>query len=425
MARRAARWVWDHKRLVVGTSLAAAGAYTGYVLWQKKLELDALCEELMGTQAAPVARNEESRAREHFDVTQQEARAVLGREMPRMHAQLKRLLDTEALTLELRSGKKFDQVQWNGLKLMMWTRLLSSVYALALLELKLRIHINIVARHYLHETSAAAAGGSGGGGGGSGELSKVTKLRFLSSESLCADGFEPLVRAVRVAVETELAGISLDQKLTTEQLAGEGGEPNHRTAAPPHLAPRTSRPACARATHPRRPSDSADVLSSIRTHLESETAAASPDAAASASTVRRRPVPIAPPRADSPASLRAYGSARSPPDVPSRAAPSLPPSFPARGAPPLPHQVRAFLLEGLEDLEAHETHGGGGEAEQSQLGVLHAEVREVLPSAACTRDDTPQYRATPPYRTTPPDQVREILQSAPYHVMLADAPQPG
>ena len=307
MARRAARWVWDHKRLVVGTSLAAAGAYTGYVLWQKKLELDALCEELMGTQAAPVARNEESRAREHFDVTQQEARAVLGREMPRMHAQLKRLLDTEALTLELRSGKKFDQVQWNGLKLMMWTRLLSSVYALALLELKLRIHINIVARHYLHETSAAAAGGSGGGGGGSGELSKVTKLRFLSSESLCADGFEPLVRAVRVAVETELAGISLDQKLTTEQLAGEGGEPNHRTAAPPHLAPRTSRPACARATHPRRPSDSADVLSSIRTHLESETAAASPDAAASASTVRRRPVPIAPPRADSAAPCRQRG----------------------------------------------------------------------------------------------------------------------
>ena len=155
MARRAARWVWDHKRLVIGTSLAAAGAYTGYVLWQKKLELDALCEELMGTQAA--SRNEESRAREHFDVTQQEARAVLGREMPRVHAQLKRLLDTEALTLELRSGKKFDQARWNGLKLMMWTRLLSSVYALALLELKLRIHINIVARHYLHETSAAAA----------------------------------------------------------------------------------------------------------------------------------------------------------------------------------------------------------------------------------------------------------------------------
>ena len=129
------------------------------------------------------------RAREHFEVTQQEVRAVLGREMPRVHAQLKRMLDTEALTVELRSGQKFDQVcgaamhrlahrphplprphqaQWNGLKLMMWTRLLSSVYALALLELKLRIHINIVARHYLHETSAAAAGGSGGSGGGGG-----------------------------------------------------------------------------------------------------------------------------------------------------------------------------------------------------------------------------------------------------------------
>ena len=30
--------------------------------------------------------------------------------------QLKRLLDTEALTQELRSGKKFDQAQWNELK---------------------------------------------------------------------------------------------------------------------------------------------------------------------------------------------------------------------------------------------------------------------------------------------------------------------
>ena len=51
------------------------------------------------------------RAREHFEVTQQEARAVLGREMPRVHAQLKRLLDTEALTVQLRSGQKFDQVR--------------------------------------------------------------------------------------------------------------------------------------------------------------------------------------------------------------------------------------------------------------------------------------------------------------------------
>ena len=52
--------------------------------------------------------------------------------------------------------------------------------------------------------------------------------------------------------------------------------------------------------------------------------------------------------------------------------------------------MRAFLLEGLEDLEAHEAeHEAAAEPELSQLGGLHAEVRE-------------------------------ILQSAPYHVMLAD-----
>ena len=287
----------------------------------------------------------------------------------------------------------------------MWTRLLSSVYALALLELKLRIHINIVARHYLHETSAAAAagaagggGGSGGGGGGSGELSKVTKLRFLSSEPLCTDGFEPLVRAVRAAVETELAGVSLDQKLTTEQLAGAAGEPTtapprRRTAAPPHrrtTAPphrrTTSHPAPRlRARHPPAP-----LLGRRRCAVEHTRP---PRERACRGQPRRCHLCFdgaPPPCADSASSLRAHGFARLPPDVSSRAPPSLPPSFPPRGALPLPHQVRAFLLEGLEDLEAHEAeHEAAAEPELSQLGGLHAEVRE-------------------------------ILQSAPYHVMLAD-----
>merc|ERR1719231_1168456 len=105
-------------------------------------------------QVSTTSSSEESRAREPFDLTQQELNAVLAREMPKVQAQLKRLLDTEALTQELRKdGQKFDQAQWSELKLMVWTRLLSSVYALALLQLKLRIHINIVARHTLHEIS--------------------------------------------------------------------------------------------------------------------------------------------------------------------------------------------------------------------------------------------------------------------------------
>ena len=64
----------------------------------------------------------------------------MSRELAKVRQQLKRLLDTEALTQELRSGKKFDQAQWNELKVMVWTRLLSSVYALALLQLKLRTY---------------------------------------------------------------------------------------------------------------------------------------------------------------------------------------------------------------------------------------------------------------------------------------------
>jgi len=238
--KSAARWVWNHKRLLVGTSVVAAGAYAGYVAWQKKREFDALCEELLGVQGGARPRTDETRAKEHFDATQQEVNGVVSRELTKVRQQLKRLLDTEALTQELRSGKKFEQAQWNELKVMVWTRLLSSVYALVLLELKLRIHINIVARHYLHETSSAhhaaeagsGSGGDGGGGDGGGSelngsrasggsasgLSRLTKLRFLSTEPLCTEGFEPLVRSVRDAAAAELASVSLDQQLSVDQL---------------------------------------------------------------------------------------------------------------------------------------------------------------------------------------------------------------
>ena len=99
--RRAARWLWDHKRLVVGTTAVAAGAYAGYVVWQKKRELEALCEELLSLQGTQ-ARSEESAAKEHFDKSQPQVNSLLSIEMPKVAAQLKRLLDTKALMQKLK-----------------------------------------------------------------------------------------------------------------------------------------------------------------------------------------------------------------------------------------------------------------------------------------------------------------------------------
>ena len=40
-------WVWRHRRAIVGTSLAAAGTYAAYVVYQKKRQFDAICAELL------------------------------------------------------------------------------------------------------------------------------------------------------------------------------------------------------------------------------------------------------------------------------------------------------------------------------------------------------------------------------------------
>eukprot|EP00965_Chrysotila_dentata_P011598 379525-Pleurochrysis_carterae.AAC.1 len=129
------------------------------------------------------------RVREHFDATQRECDAALGRELPRVRAHLARLLDVQELRARMRAeGSELSEARWRELQLLAFSRLVAAVYALLLLTLRLRIHLNIVARYYLVESGAGAADGA---------LDRAAKLRFLSTEPLLGHGLEALVDAVR------------------------------------------------------------------------------------------------------------------------------------------------------------------------------------------------------------------------------------
>ena len=83
-----------------------------------------------------------------------------------------------------------------------------------LLILRLRVYLNIVARHYMLETTASERSAPKR----SPPLSRTTKLRFLSLEQLTTEGFEPLVSAVRTAVRHHLDAVRLDEQLNPSDI---------------------------------------------------------------------------------------------------------------------------------------------------------------------------------------------------------------
>ena len=43
-----ARWAWRRRRVIIGASVVAGGAYAAYLVYKKKQEFDQLCQELLG-----------------------------------------------------------------------------------------------------------------------------------------------------------------------------------------------------------------------------------------------------------------------------------------------------------------------------------------------------------------------------------------
>ena len=159
------RWLWRHKRSVAVVSVAAAGAYTAYRLWRRGRSLEELLlEQLLGAAAADggggaaaATRRSEERLHEHFRVTQRECDALLERHVAALRAQVQSQLDPKPVRARMRAeGSEADgSGGWRELKVLGFARAVGSVYVLALLAPRLRVRLNIVARHYLAEREAS------------------------------------------------------------------------------------------------------------------------------------------------------------------------------------------------------------------------------------------------------------------------------
>eukprot|EP00967_Tisochrysis_lutea_P120474 scaffold197574_cov32-Tisochrysis_lutea.AAC.1 len=207
----------------------AAGVYGAYRLWERWQSLEtALLTSLLETQVGESGREgrdrSEHRLRKHFELTQQECEAVLERHLTQLRHQLNTQLNMPHLRRQMRvEGTELrNEAAWCELKVMAMTRAVCTVYVLALVTLRLRVHLNIVARHYVAEVSSTASPVSteslNDHACAAVPLSMPAKLHFLSVESLCQSGFAPFIAKTKLAVQKHVAAIPLDRMLDVSEV---------------------------------------------------------------------------------------------------------------------------------------------------------------------------------------------------------------
>jgi peroxin-3 len=156
-------------------------------------------------------------------------------------ASLERLRSAKGGTISLSSEEK--QRLWQDLSGAALGRLIASIWSLSLLSLQVRVQLNVLGRHLyleaaLHDATSSGSGGGGVGGGGFGgafrdgglsrlsggarpppKLSAPSQESFLSfAEYLTNVGHVKLLALTRKAADAALVGVSLDQKINSEEL---------------------------------------------------------------------------------------------------------------------------------------------------------------------------------------------------------------
>ena len=111
------------------------------------------------------------------------------------------------------------QLLWKDLAAASLARFVAATWALPLLSLQVRVHLNVLGRHLYLETALQEPGGAMGPGQPMAHLSAPSQEAFLSfSEHLTKVGITPLLAAARRAADAALSGVSLDQEFDADAL---------------------------------------------------------------------------------------------------------------------------------------------------------------------------------------------------------------
>ncbi|XP_070554867.1 peroxisomal biogenesis factor 3-like isoform X2 [Ptychodera flava] len=201
------RRFWHHhktKVLVTGTIVGGAALLGKYANWKLNKYQDQEAAEFLAL----------TRRQHHFDSNQRTCNMTVLSMIPSLKEKLMKLLNSEALTAELRT-KPADKLKiWEYLKITSFTRTIVAVYSSCMLVVMLRIQLNILGAYMYLDTLKSHSGKEM-----QQKASQDIQQRYLATiQYLVEQGLHELISNVRVAVESAVNRFSLKQCISLQEL---------------------------------------------------------------------------------------------------------------------------------------------------------------------------------------------------------------
>ncbi|XP_029352494.1 peroxisomal biogenesis factor 3 [Echeneis naucrates] len=200
--------VWDfikrHRRKFIFAGAAVGGVYFLGKYAQKKLR------ELQEREATEYIA--QARRQFHFESNQRTCNMTVLSMLPPLREAIVTQLNSENLTVLLKTKPANKLEIWEDLKIISFTRTIVAVYSTCMLVVLLRVQLNIIGGYLYLDNSI-------GKNGACPVAPPNVQQQYLSSiQHLLGDGLTELMMVVKRAVQNSLGGVSLKQSLSLLEL---------------------------------------------------------------------------------------------------------------------------------------------------------------------------------------------------------------
>ncbi|XP_077991639.1 peroxisomal biogenesis factor 3-like [Glandiceps talaboti] len=192
------------KLLVTGAVVGGAVLLGKYASWKLNELRDKEAIEYLAL----------TRRQHHFDSNQRTCNMTVMSMIPSVREKLMELLNSEALTAQLKTKPNNKLDIWDQLKIVSFTRTIVAVYSSCMLVVMLRIQLNIIGGYmYLDSLQAHSSNAD------KQRAPQEVQQRYLATiQHLLEKGLQDLIRCVRTSVEAVLNCVSLKQCITLQEV---------------------------------------------------------------------------------------------------------------------------------------------------------------------------------------------------------------
>ncbi|XP_023203928.1 peroxisomal biogenesis factor 3 isoform X3 [Xiphophorus maculatus] len=207
--------VWNfikrHKKKFIFTGAVVGGVYLLGKYAQKKIK------EVQEKEASEYIA--QARRQFHFESNQRTCNMTVLSMLPPLREAIVTQLNSESLTVMLKTKPANKLEIWEDLKIISFTRTVVAVYSTCMLVVLLRVQLNIIGGYLYLDNSVGKSAAVRRASYQSPLTPPDVQQQYLSSiQHLLGDGLTELISRVKTAVQSSLGGVSLKQSLSLLEL---------------------------------------------------------------------------------------------------------------------------------------------------------------------------------------------------------------